>query len=49
MGGFTDWVEQVADSKSARDYRSRVSDAESGVMGIEPNHEWSVFAPFASG
>src|ERR671923_165136 len=28
MGGFTDWVEQVADSKNAYDYRSRVSDAE---------------------
>jgi NAD-dependent dihydropyrimidine dehydrogenase PreA subunit len=32
MGGFTDWVEQVADSKSARDYRERVSDAESASM-----------------
>jgi Fe-S-cluster-containing hydrogenase component 2/putative sterol carrier protein len=32
MGGFTDWVEQVADSRSARDYRSRVSDAESASM-----------------
>jgi Fe-S-cluster-containing hydrogenase component 2 len=32
MGGFTDWVEQVADSKSARDYRNRVSDAESASM-----------------
>jgi ferredoxin len=32
MGGFTDWVEQVADCKSARDYRSRVSDAESASM-----------------
>src|SRR5882757_8145283 len=32
MGGFTDWVEQVADSSSARDYRSRVSDAESASM-----------------
>jgi putative sterol carrier protein len=32
MGGFTDWVEQVADSNSARDYRSRVSDAESASM-----------------
>src|SRR5207249_2849400 len=30
--GFTDWVEQVADSKNARDYRSRVSDAESASM-----------------
>jgi putative sterol carrier protein/Fe-S-cluster-containing hydrogenase component 2 len=32
MGGFTDWVEQVADSKNARVYRSRVSDAESASM-----------------
>src|SRR5437764_8835619 len=32
MGGFTDWVEQVADSKNSRDYRSRVSDAESASM-----------------
>jgi putative sterol carrier protein len=32
MGGFTDWVEQVADSTSARDYRHRVSDAESASM-----------------
>jgi epoxyqueuosine reductase QueG len=32
MGGFTDWVEQVADSSGARDYRSRVSDAESASM-----------------
>src|SRR5436305_791006 len=32
VGGFTNWVEQVADSKNARDYRSRVSDAESASM-----------------
>jgi len=32
MGGFTDWVEQVADSGSARDYRNRVTDAESASM-----------------
>lgn len=32
MGGFTDWVEQVADSKNARDYGRRVSDAESASM-----------------
>jgi Fe-S-cluster-containing hydrogenase component 2 len=32
MGGFTDWVEQVADSKNARDSRSRVSDTESASM-----------------
>jgi ferredoxin-NADP reductase/NAD-dependent dihydropyrimidine dehydrogenase PreA subunit len=32
MGGFTDWVEQVADSKNAREYRRRISDAESASM-----------------
>jgi NAD-dependent dihydropyrimidine dehydrogenase PreA subunit len=32
MGGFTDWVEQVADSDSARDYRSRVADPETASM-----------------
>ena len=32
MGGFTDWVEQVADSKNALDYRKRVSDPESASM-----------------
>lgn len=32
MGGFTDWVEQVADSKNAIDYRHRVTDAESASM-----------------
>src|SRR5919206_3385867 len=32
MGGFTDWVEQVADSQNARDYRRRVSDAESASL-----------------
>ena len=29
MGGFTDWTEQVVESRSAPDYRRRVSDAES--------------------
>jgi len=32
MGGFTDWTEQVADSKNAHDYRARVNDAESASM-----------------
>lgn len=32
MGGFTDWVEQVADSKNALEYRKQVSDAESASM-----------------
>lgn len=32
MGGFTDWTEQIADSTSRNDYRSRVTDAESASM-----------------
>jgi hypothetical protein len=32
MGGFTNWVEQIADSKDARDYRNRVADTESASM-----------------
>ena len=32
MGGFTNWVEQVADSKNALDYRKRVADTESASM-----------------
>ncbi|MBX3235878.1 MAG: SCP2 sterol-binding domain-containing protein [Nitrospiraceae bacterium] len=32
MGGFTDWVDQIASSRSARDYRARVSDTESASM-----------------
>lgn len=31
-GGFTNWVEQLADSKSASDYRRRVTDAETASM-----------------
>ena len=32
MGGFTDWVEQIAESRNALDYRRRVSDSESSSM-----------------
>lgn len=32
MGGFTDWVEQIADSKDALDYRKKVADTESASM-----------------
>ena len=32
MGGFTDWVGNIADSKNRADYRKRVSDAESASM-----------------
>lgn len=32
MGGFNDWVEQIAESGSAREYRQRVSSAETVSM-----------------
>ncbi|HEX6648903.1 MAG TPA: SCP2 sterol-binding domain-containing protein [Pyrinomonadaceae bacterium] len=32
LGGFTNWVEQIADSKDATDYRRRVTDGESVSM-----------------
>jgi ferredoxin len=32
LGGFVDWVENVAESKSARDYRTRVEDSETVSM-----------------
>jgi hypothetical protein len=32
MGGFTNWVEQIAESKNASDYRKRVADTESASM-----------------
>jgi NAD-dependent dihydropyrimidine dehydrogenase PreA subunit len=32
MGGFTDWVGQIADSRNAQDYRRRVSASESTSM-----------------
>jgi ferredoxin len=32
MGGFTNWVEQIADSKNALDYRKRVTDSESASV-----------------
>lgn len=32
MGGFTDWVETIAESSSARDYRRKVSSSESASM-----------------
>ena len=30
LGGFSDWVENVVESKTAKEYRSRVNDAETG-------------------
>lgn len=32
MSGFTDWVETIADSKNAHDYRHKVSDSESASI-----------------
>ncbi|MGE2721465.1 epoxyqueuosine reductase [Mycolicibacterium celeriflavum] len=32
MGGFTDWVQTVADSEDGADFRSRVSDSENASM-----------------
>ncbi|MBI5091499.1 MAG: SCP2 sterol-binding domain-containing protein [Candidatus Hydrogenedentes bacterium] len=32
MGGFTDWVEHIADSRNRFDYRKRVTDSESASM-----------------
>ncbi|HWE39603.1 MAG TPA: 4Fe-4S binding protein [Isosphaeraceae bacterium] len=43
LGGFTDWVETVADSKDSRDYRRRVDDAETASvwqsLGFGPNYK----------
>lgn len=32
MGGFTDWVEKIAESKDSVDYRQKVTDSESASM-----------------
>ncbi|MGV9798956.1 4Fe-4S binding protein [Mycobacterium sp. NPDC003449] len=43
MGGFTDWVQTVADSSDAADFRSRVSDSENASMwqslSFKPNYK----------
>ena len=43
MSGFADWVETIADSRSGRDYRRRVNDAESvstwQSLGFGPNYK----------
>ncbi|ULN34226.1 epoxyqueuosine reductase [Mycolicibacterium smegmatis] len=43
MGGFTDWVQTVADSADADDFRSRVSDSENASMwqslSFKPNYK----------
>ena len=38
MGGFGDWVEQVADARDAIDYRRRISDSESSSMWQSLSH-----------
>lgn len=38
MGGFTDWVEQVADSRDAMDYRTRISGPETAAMWQSLSH-----------
>ncbi|OBJ55637.1 epoxyqueuosine reductase [Mycobacterium sp. 1423905.2] len=43
MGGFTDWVQTVADSSSADEFRSRVTDSENASMwqslAFKPNYK----------
>ncbi len=43
MGGFADWVETIAGSRSSREYRGKVSDAETVSMwqslGFGPNYK----------
>jgi ferredoxin len=43
LGGFVDWVEQVADSKDAEDYRRRVDDSETASvwqsLGFGPSYK----------
>jgi formate hydrogenlyase subunit 6/NADH:ubiquinone oxidoreductase subunit I len=37
MGGFADWVENIADSRDGKDYRQRVKDSESVSMWQSKN------------
>ena len=43
MGGFADWVENIAESRDGKDYRQRVKDSESVSMwqslGFGPNYK----------
>jgi ferredoxin-NADP reductase/ferredoxin len=43
LGGFSDWVEQVADSRDALDYRKRINEPETASMwqslGFGPNYK----------
>src|SRR5262245_46892538 len=38
MGGFSDWVEQIADARDAFDYRRRISDSETSSMWQSLSH-----------
>src|SRR5262249_43661756 len=38
LGGFTDWVEQIADARDAFDYRKRMSNAENSSMWQSLSH-----------
>ena len=38
LGGFSDWVEQVADANDAIDYRRRISEAETAAMWQSLSH-----------
>jgi len=38
MGGFSDWIEQVADARDALDYRRRVSEPETASMWQSLSH-----------
>jgi ferredoxin-NADP reductase/ferredoxin len=38
LGGFSDWVEQVADARDAVDYRRRISDPETASMWQSLSH-----------
>src|SRR5215467_7189930 len=39
LGGFSDWVEQVADARDALDYRRRVSEPETASMWQSLSHD----------
>jgi Fe-S-cluster-containing hydrogenase component 2 len=43
LGGFVDWVENIADSRDAQDYRRRVKDSETASvwqsLGFGPNYK----------
>ena len=38
LGGFSDWIEQVADAQDAIDYRRRISEAETAAMWQSLSH-----------